>query len=447
MREILFEFDINPTTWVYISSLMMIGIYFKFRRFWSVRNLDLAALILYAPGLLMALGLLSAVRGDPALRLQLHQFGYVWLFGVGGFVLFRLLLDPMMVRRPLLEPNLSASGLTFTCISLLVFLMSNVITQSMRESEVTGGPQAEYLITHGELPPEVDMSRYGPGYPLFQIFAGYSENPATQESTPAEVYSRGMIRRATTRSTAIVGHLAVVLGLVLIGYRHFDAIHTGVAMASLYLLVPYTAQMTPRVDHVIPAALLVWAVEAYRRPVVAGVFVGLAAAVIFYPVFLLPLWCGFYWRRGLFRFLAGSLGVLLLMVLSLVLISASWESFSAQLQHMFGLASLSEKSVAGFWQYHVSFYRIPVFVAFVVLCGSLALWPPQKNYGILLSCSAAVMLGTQFWHAPYGGTYLGWYLPLLLLTMFRPNLEDRVAVSAVTEAWKRPRKADSGTSP
>ena len=32
---------------------------------------------------------------------------------------------------------------------------------------------------------------------------------------------------------------------------------------------------------------------------------GAAAAFIFYPVFLLPVWCTFYWRRGLIRFLAG----------------------------------------------------------------------------------------------------------------------------------------------
>jgi len=36
-----------------LSSLLMIGVYFKFSRFWSVRNIDLALLILSAPGLLM----------------------------------------------------------------------------------------------------------------------------------------------------------------------------------------------------------------------------------------------------------------------------------------------------------------------------------------------------------------------------------------------------------
>ena len=123
MQEILFDYKLNPTTWAYISALMLIGTYFKFRRFWSVRNLDLAGLIAFSPGLLLVYyGLLKQTP-------DWCRAGYVWLFAVGAFFLIRLLLDPVMVRRPLLEPNLSASGLTFTGIALLVFLMANVITR------------------------------------------------------------------------------------------------------------------------------------------------------------------------------------------------------------------------------------------------------------------------------------------------------------------------------
>src|SRR5256884_5839242 len=54
MSEILFHYQkVNPTTWVYLSSLLMFGLFFQFNRFWSVRNLDLVLLILLAPGLLM----------------------------------------------------------------------------------------------------------------------------------------------------------------------------------------------------------------------------------------------------------------------------------------------------------------------------------------------------------------------------------------------------------
>ncbi len=30
---------------------------------------------------------------------------------------------------------------------------------------------------------------------------------------------------------------------------------------------------------------------------------------------------------------------------------------------------------------------------------------------------------------------MAWYLPFLLLTIFRPNLEDRVAVSVLKDGW------------
>ena len=81
MQEILFGYKLNPTTWAYISALMMIGIYFKFRRFWSVRNLDLIALISFSPGLLLVYHGLLNDKDD------LVRAGYVWLFAVSAFFL------------------------------------------------------------------------------------------------------------------------------------------------------------------------------------------------------------------------------------------------------------------------------------------------------------------------------------------------------------------------
>jgi len=428
MREILFEYDLHPTTWVYISSLMMIGIYFKFARFWSIRNLDLLLLIAYAPGLLMVAG----HRPEWVQRL-----GYSWLFVLSGMMLVRMLLDTLMVRRPLLEPNLSSSGLMFTCIAMLVFLMTNVLTQSLKESEVSGAIQAEQVLQKKELPAEQGAV----GYPLFHIFASFSDRPVPKD-TPPEQVERALIRRAVTRSLAVLAHLAVVLGLIVIGYRHFENSHTGIAMASLYLLLPYTAQTTPRLDHVAPAALLVWAAEAYRRPGIAGILIGFAAGLIFYPLLLVPLWCGYYWQRGRWRFLIAAGGVLILMTLSLLLLSKDLETFLSQVRQMYGVEELIglfqgkqvPENAVGFWRFYISYYRIPVFAAAAAMAGTLAIWPPQKNYATLLSCSAAIMLACQFWHMPAGGTYLNWYLPLTLLTIFRPNLEDRIAATAVTPA-------------
>jgi len=92
----------------------------------------------------------------------------------------------------------------------------------------------------------------------------------------------------------------------------------------------------------------------------------------------------------------------------------------------------------GFWGFS---WMIPsigsVLALFVVLAGVLPCGRPQKNLGTLMSCTAALMLGCQFWHAHGGGQYMAWYLPVLLLTIFRPNLEDRIALSVLGKAGSR----------
>jgi hypothetical protein len=213
-----------------------------------------------------------------------------------------------------------------------------------------------------------------------------------------------------------------------------------VAAATLYLLNFYTSQLTSQVDHVVPAALLVWAVAAYRMPLLSGALLGLAAGLIYYPLFLLPLWCSFYWRRGLVRFICGVLLALTLLAASFALKWHDFATFLKQVELMVGWRNPLDIAPSGYWVYFNTNYRIPVLALFVVICGGMAIWPPQKNLGTLLSCSAAVMLATQFWHVHQGGLCMAWYLPLLILTIFRPNLEDRVSMSAVRPAWGRKKK-------
>ena len=110
-----------------------------------------------------------------------------------------------------------------------------------------------------------------------------------------------------------------------------------------------------------------------------------------------------------------------------------WED----LIRMFGLWTPVVTDLGGIWGaggIDVN-YRIPVLVTFVALSASMALWPAQKNLGTLMSCTAAIMVAAQFWHGYGGGTYMAWYLPLALLTIFRPNLEDRVAVTVLGDSW------------
>lgn len=454
---------VNPATWVHLSSLLTIAIFFKFSRLWSVRNLDLLALILVAPGLL------AVQYGQAAGVVPAQQWGFIWLFVSGLWFLVRLLLDSMMVRRPLLEPNLSAGGMLFLGITLFVFMSANVLIGSP-ETPPPNAPAGAAAATGG-MPSGVAaeggpaktgkggadsssdrLARQGPGYPpLFRI-----PNIVTQPMAPAAAGQKGPAAEAPTESqrsgvdllatriVLIMLHLAVVVGLVLIGYRHFDNVKAGIAAAVLYLMLPYTAEMDGHLRHVLPAAPLVWAIVAYRRPLIAGLFMGLAMGLTYYPLFLLPLWISFYWQRGLLRFLTGTVLSLAALAGLLWLWAPGREAFLADLQQMFGwvIPQMSKENFEGFWGLGLldPVYRIPVLAAFIALSATMAIWPAQKNLGTLMSCSAALMLASQFWNAHNGGLFFGWYLPLLLLTVFRPNLEDRVALTVLGQGWF-PRRA------
>ncbi len=545
MSEILLYYKRpDPTTWVYMSSFLTIGLFFVFHRFWSIRNLDIILLILLAPGLLTvyegrrrqlveseaiaqrlqmrqggprpmsrnaedqlkgfgelmgrfpvfalmqsgpsetatdapgdsdpgaspateADGASSAAdpesvavedvaksgdmlgvdesdqeplplsveesdfegeivvgRYDPR---DIQRWGFIYLFVVESFILLRLMLDPLMVRRPLLDPNLTTGGLNFIGISLFVFMMANVVTSNPRV-QVEQGP---------ELGPGYAMMNMLPAIPTRPVSdqPGGASPPKIAESPPtiAELNPQQARLTKIAKALAILAQFAIVSGIVLISNRHFGNLRAGFGCATLYLLLPYTAQMTGRVDHALPAALLLWAVLLYRRPFLSGTFLGLAGGLVYYPLFLLPLWASFYWQRGARRFAVGVVTMLALLML------AFWfddsEPLGVHLQRMFGLLNPNRdpEEFRGIWSlgWH-PIWRLPVIVAFVILSAFFAIWPAQKNLGTLISGSAALMVAAQFWHGYGGGLYIAWFLPLLLLTIFRPNLQDRVATKVVT---------------
>jgi hypothetical protein len=433
MDPSVYKFELGPTTWVYQASLLTIAVFFRFNRLASVRNLDLLLIILLAPGPML-------VAHGARLGPEVERWGYLWLMSIGGLLFVRLFIDALLVRRPLLEPNLSPAALTFLGLSLLAFLSVAVATYPVSSDDLEGVRRADQLLHLGHSNPASQPSMHGPGYPLLHLLAGVPSKALINSSTQLPVAEENRLEQlATIRSTAMVSHLAIVAGLVVIGFRHFANLRTGIAAGALYLLVPYTAQMAGRPDHVLPAALLVWAVSCYRRPLLAGIFIGLAIGVVYYPAFLLPLWLSFYWARGRGRFVSGVVVTLLALATSLLLTSSSLENFFAQLGDMFRWTVDQEHAPAGFWTVVDPAYRLPVATLLVAMSLSLALWPARKNLGTLISCSAGVMLATQFWAPREGGLYVAWYLPLLLLTVMRPNLEDRIALTVLSESRFRRR--------
>lgn len=490
MLEYPFAYEkIAPTTWAYLSSLLMLALFFKFNRFWSIRNLDLILIILLSPGIILidygtqleqagrsaivqpaeiengeplpieavSIGDQSvaadSVSGDRVAQIKIlrgqrqQRIGYYWLLSMCLVLLIRTLIDPLLTRRPLLTPNLSVGGMVFLLISLMAFLYANILT-ALPTADDLAAVRSTIKMVQREVAEEdetLELRKRGPGLPLFQLFPiipTFSNSRELMQTDADQDLNVARYAIVGSKSLAIFSQSMIVLGLILIGSWHFNDVKTGFGMACIYLMLPYTAQYMGHVIHVLPGALLVGAVVFFRRPWLAGVMIGLATGVVYYPLFLIPLWISFYWERGAKRFVAGLLVAIVVCIATLIFTSADYEHFSEQIQATFGFWFPLMDGLQGIWGLGWdSSYRLPILVAFVALCFSFVFWPKEKNLGTLFAYTCVIMLGVQFWHGFEGGLIMAWFLPLALTTFFRPNTDGRDAKTELKE--KRAAKPES----
>jgi hypothetical protein len=404
--QIFLKFDLpNATTWFYFSALLAVALFFKFSRLLSMRNWDLLTLFLPAPGLL----LLTETNGI--------WIGYLWLLACSVYFLVRCFVDLPLVSRPALGPNLSLGGLIWLGGALFISLIAVAANKP--------GDGAE---------PPADAS-----VPVKQADQQFQKVGANVGLPAADEEDSQAIRFWVGRTLVVLCHLAIVLGLVAVGYWHFGDLHGGVAAGTLYLLLPYTYLLLPFTSlhvgqwhHIWPMALLVWAVAAYRKPTIAGLLLGVATATVYFPIFILPVWVSFYVRRGVGRFLGAfslAAGLCVAAIGMILWINGEWPSSlrDAWIFTDWQPWNQPAEGTLGFWTgvHFAVAYRLPVFIAYLALVGMLGIWPSPKNLAHLLALSTAALIGIQFWYADQGGMHLFWYLPLLLLVMFRPNLADR----------------------
>jgi hypothetical protein len=238
---------------------------------------------------------------------------------------------------------------------------------------------------------------------------------------------------------AFACHIAVILLLIGIAWRHFQDFAAGMAAVTFYLLLPYTGFYVGQVHHVLPMALFLGAVLAYRLPILAGALLGIATAATYFPVFVLPIWLSFYRQRGMGRFLIAYLATLAICLTAVGMTLSAHGQLGASIQN--GLDSAAwqpwrppAKETEGFWTPVPWAYRIPVFLVFLSFVVATMFWPTPKNLAHVIALCAAVFIGLQWWCADQGGVYILWYVPLMLLLVFRPNLQDRQPAAIVAES-------------
>ncbi len=259
--------------WLFLSVLACLTLFFKFSRFWSMRNLDLLLLFVLVPGMLLILGRPGNVPWS----------AYIWLFVGSGLWLFRCLLDLGLTRRPLLEPNLNASGLLCLSVGLLGLLLAETVSLPVPEGAARNPAEPSGREDHPTVAP-------GGNNATVQTLIKHSPLPTSLKHELPQVIAG--------RVLAVLAHVALVLGLLGIGWRLFERPITGMAMAACYLLLPYTRMALVDSGQLISAALIIAAVFWYTRPAVAGVLIGLAAGWIPACLGLIALWAGFYRGRG-----------------------------------------------------------------------------------------------------------------------------------------------------
>lgn len=414
-HSIFLDFTLpNAPTWFYLSAVLAVTLFFKFRRVLSLRNWDLISLFAMAPGFLLLLQehQRAAAAGVAPLPKNLW-WGYLWLLCGSMYFLVRCLFDLVLVRRPALESNLNRGGMAWLMAAIFVCLGAVAIRN-----------------TPGNEPP------IGRGSAVLEAAQERAAEIVTQ--TAGEPLDGRGTRFWVTRGLAGACHLAVIAALILFGLWHFQDLSAGMSAAALYLLLPYIAFHVAQVHHVWPAAMIILALLAYRRPAVAGLLIGAASATSFFPALTLPVWLSFYSGRGRVRFV-----VALVFAAAAFLVLTVWllwldGQLASNLRQTLGLTEWQPwKSGApkseSFWTEAHWAYRIPVFIAYAAFVIVTAFWPRPKNLAHLMALCAAVLIGVQFWYADSGGIYVLWYLPLLLLMVFRPNLSERMAPTSEFE--------------
>jgi hypothetical protein len=406
------DLGLGPEVWLFLSLLGCVTLFFKFSRIWSVRNLDLLLLFVLAPGLMLMVG----NKGTYSWA------AYIWLFLGSGLWLIRCLLDLGLVRRPLLEPNLNASGLLCLSVGILGLLLAETVSLPVEDG--AGRNPAEPSGRE-------DRASAAPG----------DDNPALRRYVDLSPLPTSLKRKSVqvivSRVLASLAHLSLVATLLAIGWRHFERPITGMAMAACYLLLPYTRMAVVDSGQLIPAALIAAAVLWHLRPALAGALIGLAAGWIPACLGLIALWCGFFIGRGALRFTAVALAVVCCCGLGGYMAPdlAGWaRALGARSIAEVGLLPRYEPQFStSFWMRIDSSFRLPVLVAYLALVIITMVWPAKKNLAELIALSAALLVASQFWYLDKGGTLVMLYLPLAIAMMFRPTLSIRRPLAPLSQ--------------
>ena len=333
----------------------------------------------------------EADRGNRELML-----GYAWLLAGSGYWFARSIFDLTLVRRPDGEPEPDDGRAE---------LHGPGAVRRAHVGRACGGRPTR-AAGPGRQAARADRAGPGPGD------GGRLSRPRTE---PVSTRRRTMCGSGSNAALAMICHAAVVVGLLMIGMRHFQDRTAGLAMATLYLLravhrVPHRSVAPRLADGVSRVGGLLLS-PAGR----AGWLLGLAAGTSLFPGAPVP---------ALVRVLlpVAASGDSPVAFLSAVVVSVGVDGARAVAGRRSRVWTGRGASLPDWQPWRVPHDREHLDaertgrIACRSSCSSsaflaaVAVWPSPKNLSHLIALSAAVLIGVQFWHADRGGVYVLWYL-------------------------------------
>jgi hypothetical protein len=264
-----------PWVWIPMAAIFFLGL-FDFKRPWRIVHLDLLVLLSFG------ISQYYFNRGEIGISVPLAYPPLLYL-------LARMLWVGFRGGNPL-RPSAPVKWLAIVAVFLAVFRITlNIADSGVIDVGYAGTIGAdrimhgEPLYGEGEFP---DDNRFGDTYGPFNYYAYIPFELAMPwhgewDNLPA------------SHGAALAFDLAAVIGLIVFARRMFGPSRgnrLGVVLAFAWLAYPYTdfALQSNSNDGLV-AALIIWGLALFARPVWRGAMLALATAAKFAPLILAPL--------------------------------------------------------------------------------------------------------------------------------------------------------------
>ena len=416
-------------TLVWLSFILVVVLFVSFSRPLSLQNLDILLIYAIAP------------------FLHIHwtntKVSYTGIFVITIILFARCLWQTSRKNERLLELNIQNPRILWTLIGFVFILhILTIYERHIGDVGLWSAIGGEYLLRTGHLPYGTEFGTnciYGPlMFVLFApagFFASFIEEIPKQGFIILADFNNWQAMRGV-QTTELVLDLLTLFALYLLAKKKSSHI-TALAVVFIYAISPYIIPMVSelgieRASHIAAMPFIIFALLLLNRPAIAGLLLGTATGMLYFPLFLAPLWFGYIWRADGIRkglaFLAAYavVGIIcIIMLISMVhpidesesALGAFLDDTIAQQQFKDGYGN----SPLSFWGQYPEFAvwgKPTAGVLFCLFCLSLAFSPRHIDFDRLIAFTAAVLVGTQLVLSFGGGTYIGFYLAPLMLMLF-----------------------------